>query len=106
MQRRVSLQWLEGSCMTLSTQRRSVQIGNRVVGDSEPVFIAFEAGPTHDGLESAKTLVTHAAKSGAHGIKFQILDPDRLVADRKQPFSYEVLVDRASGQTETVVEPL
>ncbi|MFZ0694770.1 MAG: N-acetylneuraminate synthase family protein [Alphaproteobacteria bacterium] len=48
----------------------------------------------------------HAARSGAHAIKFQIVDPDRLVADRKQLFSYEVLVDRASGKTETVVEPL
>src|SRR4029077_3774096 len=38
--------------------------------------------------------------------KFQIVDPDRLVADRKQPFSYEVLVDRESGKTETIVEPL
>jgi N,N'-diacetyllegionaminate synthase len=92
--------------MTVSTHRRRVHIGNGAVGDGESVYIVFEAGPTHDGLESAKALVTHAAKSGAHAIKFQIVDPDRLVADRKQPFSYEVLVDRASGKTETVVEPL
>jgi N,N'-diacetyllegionaminate synthase len=92
--------------VTLATQRRRIRIGAREVGDGEPVFIVFEAGPTHDGLESAKALVTHAAKSGAHAIKFQIVDPDRLVADRKQPFSYEVLVDRASGKTKTVVEPL
>lgn len=86
--------------------QRHVQIGDRAVGDGEPVFIVFEAGPTHNGLESAKALVSHAAKSGAHAIKFQIVDPDRLVADRKQPFSYEVLVDRTTGRTETVVEPL
>ena len=87
-------------------QRRRVRIGAREIGDGEPVFIVFEAGPTHDGVETAKALVRHTARSGAHAIKFQIVDPDRLVADRKQPFSYEVLVDRASGKTETVVEPL
>jgi N,N'-diacetyllegionaminate synthase len=87
-------------------KRQSVKIGAREVGDGHPVFIVFEAGPTHDGLETAKSLVTHAAKAGAHAIKFQIIDPDRLVADRKQPFSYEVLIDRDSGATETVEEPL
>ena len=85
---------------------RTVQFGERKVGDGQPVFITFEAGPTHDGLRTAETLVEHAAKAGADAVKFQILDPDLLVADRKLPFSYEVLVDRVSGQTETVTEPL
>jgi len=88
------------------TNRQSVKIGVREVGDGHPVFVVFEAGPTHDGLETAKALATHAAKAGAHAIKFQIIDPDRLVADRKQPFSYQVLVDRETGATETVEEPL
>jgi N,N'-diacetyllegionaminate synthase len=92
--------------MTVAMERRRVRIGAREIGDGVPVFIVFEAGPTHDGVESAKALVMHAARSGAHAIKFQLVDPDRLVADRKQPFSYEVLVDRESGKTETVVEPL
>ena len=87
-------------------ERTRVKIGSREVGDGAPVFITFEAGPTHDGVHTAKTLITHAARAGAHAIKFQILDPDRLVADRTQPFSYEVLIDRASGRTETVTEPL
>jgi sialic acid synthase SpsE len=85
---------------------RRVKIGPREVGDGAPVFVVFEAGPTHDGVESAKALVSHAARAGAHAIKFQIVDPDRLVADRKQPFSYEVLIDKEIGKTETVVEPL
>lgn len=88
------------------TKRQSVKIGAREVGDGHPVFIVFEAGPTHDGLETAKSLAMHAAKAGAHAIKFQIIDPDRLVADRKQPFSYEILLDRETGATETVEEPL
>jgi sialic acid synthase SpsE len=88
------------------TARTRVKLGSREVGDDAPVFIVFEAGATHDGVESAKALVTHAARAGAHAIKFQIVDPDRLVADRKQLFSYEVEVNRATGATETVEEPL
>jgi len=83
-----------------------VSFGKRNVGDNEPCFITFEAGPTHNGLDSAKQLVSFASAAGADAVKFQIMDPDRLVADRKQPFSYEVLVDRKSGKTETVTEPL
>lgn len=92
--------------MTVGNPRTRVKLGPREVGDGAPVFIVFEAGPTHDGVESAKTLVTHAARAGAHAIKFQIVDPDRLVADRKQPLSYQVLVDRATDATETIEEPL
>ena len=84
----------------------TVSFGMRRVGGGAPCFITFEAGPTHNGLESAKRLVTLAAKAGGDAVKFQILDPDRLVADKKQPFSYEVLVDRKTGATETVSEPL
>jgi N,N'-diacetyllegionaminate synthase len=35
-----------------------------------------------------------ATEAGADAIKFQILDPDRLVADKKQLFSYDVFIDR------------
>lgn len=83
-----------------------VRFGDRTVGDGERCFITFEAGPTHNGLVSARRLVELAAEAGADAIKFQILDPDRLVADKKQPFSYEVLVDRERGKTERVTEPL
>jgi N,N'-diacetyllegionaminate synthase len=87
-------------------ERKRVGIGSREVGDGAPVFITFEAGPTHDGVDTAKALIAHAARAGAHAIKFQIIDPDRLVADRTQPFSYEVLIDRSTGRTEKVTEPL
>ncbi|MGE4064684.1 MAG: N-acetylneuraminate synthase family protein [Rhodospirillaceae bacterium] len=83
-----------------------VKFGDRIVGDGQPCFITYEAGATHSSLASAMHLVTLAAKAGADAVKFQIIDPDRLVADKKQLFSYDVLVDRATGRTETVSEPL
>jgi sialic acid synthase SpsE len=78
----------------------------RPIGDGKPCFITFEAGPTHDGLEIAKQLATLAAEAGADAIKFQIIDADRLVADRAQMFSYDVLTDRKTGEAKTVSEPL
>lgn len=85
---------------------RRVKLGSHDVGDGVPVCVVFEAGPTHNGFESAKELVRLAAQAGAHAIKFQIVDPDRLVADRRQMFRYEVLIDRDSGKTEAIEEPL
>ena len=83
-----------------------MQIGARKLGNGHPCFITFEAGATHAGLEEAKLLCRHAAEAGADAVKFQILDPDRLVADRQVRFTYEILVDRATGKTEKVSEPL
>lgn len=84
----------------------SVSIGRRTIGEGAPCFITFEAGPTHTGVDSAKRLIDIAADAGADAIKFQIFDPDRLVADKKQLFSYDVLIDRNTGGTQTVEEPL
>ena len=84
----------------------SINIGERRIGGDLPCFITCEAGPTHEGLASAKELVRHAAEAGADAVKFQMVDPDRLVADRKLPFTYDVLIDPAAGRTETITEPL
>ena len=78
----------------------------RRIGDQEKCFITFEAGPTHNGLETAKGLAEVAAKAGGDAIKFQIVDADKLVSDRKQMFSYDILVDKNTGETKTVSEPL
>ena len=84
----------------------AVHFGERGVGPGHPCFVTFEAGPTHHGLDSAKRLVGLAAEAGADAVKFQLLDPDRLVADRSQLFEYDVLLDRETGRTETLAEPL
>ena len=83
-----------------------VYFSDRLVGGGAPCFVTFEVGPTHNGLESAKRLIRHAAGAGADAIKFQMLNPDRLIADRHMPFTYSVLVDRDTGATEEIEEPL
>ena len=83
-----------------------ITIKNKKIGTGYQCFITFEAGPTHNGLESAKRLVKHAADSGADAVKFQIFDADRLVADKTQLFSYGVLKNKETGEVETIQEPL
>jgi N,N'-diacetyllegionaminate synthase len=83
-----------------------VRFGNRHVGNDHPCFITFEAGPTHSGLDSAKRLVSHAAAAGGDAVKFQMLDPDRLVADRSVEFEFEILVNKETGETKKTSAPL
>lgn len=67
---------------------KTVKIGNKPVGNDNQTFIVFEAGPTHDGLESAMQLVEIAAKAGADAVKFQVIDTERLMADKEIQVSY------------------
>ncbi|WP_332634567.1 N-acetylneuraminate synthase family protein [Halalkalibacter flavus] len=72
--------------------------------NQSPIFIVLEAGPTHTGLDSAKKLVDVAVESGANAIKFQYMNVDRLMADKKVPFSYRVITEK--NEIEEVTEPL
>ena len=83
-----------------------VQFGDREVGNGARCFVTFEVGPTHTGLDSAKRLIRHAADAKADAVKFQMLDPHRLMADPHVSFSYSILVDRETGATKEVEEPL
>lgn len=75
-----------------------IKIGNKYIGDGFPTFITFEAGPTHNSFDSAKQLIKMAADSGADAIKFQILDPERLMADKRQTFEYEYLLNKKTNE--------
>ncbi len=81
-----------------------VRLGSRPCGDGEPCWIVFEIGATHDGVDTARRLIDHAAEAGADAVKFQMIDPDRLVARREMTYTYTVLADRETGATDTVTE--
>jgi len=55
------------------------RIGNKMIGDGQPVFVSFEPGATHTGLESAKELCEAAAAAGADAVKFQTMRADDLM---------------------------
>ena len=86
--------------------RDEVPFGKARVGSEWPVYIVFEAGPTHDGLETALKLIDIAAEAGANAVKFQILNVEKLMPDPTVMFTYNVLLDKQTGEQETVTESL
>jgi N-acetylneuraminate synthase len=60
--------------------RAVARIGDRAVGDGEPVFVIAEIGINHNGsLEVAKKLIDGAVLSGADAVKFQKRTPELCV---------------------------
>ena len=66
-------------------------IESREISKENGVYIVFEAGATHFGLESAKKLTNVAKEAGADAIKFQLINADRLMADKTIMFEYNYL---------------
>ena len=59
---------------------KTVQIGNRKVGDGYPVFITAEIGINHNGeLAIAKRLIDVAVMAGCDAVKFQKRTPEKAV---------------------------
>lgn len=61
--------------------KNKVKIGDRLVGEGEPVFIVGEAGSNHNRkLGQAKRLIDVAADAGVDAVKFQTFSADKIVA--------------------------
>jgi N-acetylneuraminate synthase len=60
--------------------RAVVRVGDRLVGDGEPVFVIAEIGINHNGsLQLAKRLIDGAVLAGADAVKFQKRTPELCV---------------------------
>jgi len=76
-------------------------IGDRPVGDGEPVFIVAEAGVNHNGdIETAKKMIAAAAQAGADAVKFQTWRTEAIMirdapkaAYQKDGDSHETMFD-------------
>ncbi len=57
-----------------------VRIGDRLVGDGQPVFVIAEIGINHNGsLELARKLIDGAILAGCDAVKFQKRTPEKCV---------------------------
>jgi N-acetylneuraminate synthase/N,N'-diacetyllegionaminate synthase len=67
-----------------------IKVGNKIIGDNQPVFIIAEAGVNHNGsLKLAKKLIKIASKAGADAVKFQTFSADRLVIKNAPKAKYQ-----------------
>jgi N-acetylneuraminate synthase len=59
---------------------RTVRIGERLVGDGQPAYLAAEIGINHNGdLEIARKLIDAAVRAGCDAVKFQKRTPEICV---------------------------
>jgi N-acetylneuraminate synthase len=79
---------------------RSLNIGNRKIGDGHPVYVVAEVGLNHNGsLEIAKKLIDSAKHAGVDAVKFQKRTPELCVPldqrsqMRETPWGYITYLD-------------
>jgi N-acetylneuraminate synthase len=72
---------------------KTVKIGNKLVGDGQPAYVAAEIGINHNGdLDLAKRLISVAIAAGCDAVKFQkrtidvVYTADELAKPRESPF--------------------
>jgi N-acetylneuraminate synthase len=59
---------------------RTVRIGERLVGDGQPTYLAAEIGINHNGdLDIARKLIDASARAGCDAVKFQKRTPEVCV---------------------------
>ncbi len=64
---------------------RTIQMGNRTVGDGQPAYIIAEIGINHNGsLEIAKQMIDAAVHAGADAVKFQKRTPEVCTPPEQQ----------------------
>lgn len=64
---------------------REIKIGDRLVGEGQPVYIVAEVGINHNGdLDTAKSLIDAAVHAGVDAVKFQKRIPDLCVPPEQQ----------------------
>ena len=83
---------------------QSVQIGNKLIGPGQPVFVIAEAGVNHNGdLKMARALIDVAIVAGADAVKFQTFQADRLVTPDAPKAEYQL---QTTGEGESQLEML
>lgn len=78
---------------------QKIKIGNKFIGENQPVFVIAEAGVNHNGrLDLAKKLIDKAAEAGADAVKFQTFKAEKLVTRKAEMADYQ---KKNIGKTES-----
>lgn len=69
---------------------KKIKIGDKFIGEDEPVFIIAEVGVNHNGkLDLAKKLIDVAAEAKVDAVKFQTFNPDTLITRAAKRAEYQ-----------------
>lgn len=84
--------------------RSTIKIGNKWVGEKQPVLIIAEAGVNHNGnLRLAKKMIESAAELGADAVKFQSYKTENIITRMAPSAKYHI---RATGGRQSWFELL
>jgi N-acetylneuraminate synthase/N,N'-diacetyllegionaminate synthase len=80
-----------------------VRIGDRLIGQGEPVFIVAEAGVNHNGkVGLAKKLIDTAKVSGADAVKFQTFKTHKVVTKYAEKAHYQKQIHLKESQYDMI----
>jgi N-acetylneuraminate synthase len=83
---------------------QDIQVGNKLIGAAQPVFVIAEAGVNHNGdLQRARALIDVAVEAGADAVKFQTFQADRLATPDAPKADYQV---QTTGDAESQFDML
>src|SRR6185503_9867857 len=83
---------------------QTIQVGNKLIGAAQPVFMIAEAGVNHNGdLKLARALIDVAVEAGADAVKFQTFQADRLATPDAPKAEYQL---QTTGNAESQFEML
>src|SRR6185295_14648899 len=83
---------------------QNIQIGDKLIGPGEPVFVIAEAGVNHNGdLKIARALIDVAVEAGADAVKFQTFRADHLTTPDAPKAEYQL---QTTGDAESQFEML
>jgi len=69
---------------------KKIEIGNKLVGDEQPIFIVAEIGVNHNGdIRLAKKLIDAAKDAGADAVKFQAFKTEKVVTKYAEKAKYQ-----------------
>jgi N,N'-diacetyllegionaminate synthase len=69
---------------------KKIEIGDKLIGDEEPIFIVAEIGVNHNGdVKLAKKLIDAAKNAGADAVKFQAFKTEKVVTKYAEKAKYQ-----------------
>jgi N-acetylneuraminate synthase/N,N'-diacetyllegionaminate synthase len=89
--------------MSKNLSSAPIKLGNKKVGDGQPIYIMADLGLTNGGdIQRTFSLIDQAAVMGVDAVKFQMIGPDTLLGDKSVEYTYPTLQD--GPQTENMYE--
>lgn len=84
----------------MTANKKLIRIGDKLIGNNQPVFIIAEAGVNHNGrLDLALKLIDAAAEAGADAVKFQTFRAEQVATASVKMADYQKRnIGRAGSQ--------